>query len=111
MDAASDPTGAAVLRVSGPIVTATRMPGAEMYEVVHVGELGLVGEIVRLEGDRATIQVYEDTTMLKPGAPIHRTLAPLDSGAASPSSSFPRRRRRKRSPPPTRMLRPGSGRR
>jgi V/A-type H+-transporting ATPase subunit A len=48
-----------------------------MYEVVHVGELGLVGEIVRLEGDRATVQVYEDTTMLKPGAPIRRTRAPL----------------------------------
>jgi V/A-type H+-transporting ATPase subunit A len=48
-----------------------------MYEVVHVGELGLVGEVVRLVGERATIQVYEDTTMLKPGAPVTRTGAPL----------------------------------
>ncbi|MEI8315797.1 MAG: hypothetical protein WCG79_10140, partial [Verrucomicrobiota bacterium] len=49
-----------VTRISGPIVTATGMGGAKMYEVVQVGELGLVGEVVRLVGDRATIQVYED---------------------------------------------------
>jgi V/A-type H+/Na+-transporting ATPase subunit A len=66
-----------VTRVSGPIVTAAGMHGASMYEVVQVGEEGLVGEVVRIVGDRATIQVYEDTTMLKPGAPIERTGAPL----------------------------------
>lgn len=66
-----------VTRVSGPIVTATGMSGAQMYEVVHVGELGLVGEVVRLLGDQATIQVYENTTMLKPGAPVRLTGAPL----------------------------------
>jgi V/A-type H+-transporting ATPase subunit A len=66
-----------VTRVSGPIVTATGMLGAQMYEVVAVGEDGLVGEIVRLSGDRATIQVYEDTGMLGPGAPVARTGAPL----------------------------------
>ncbi len=48
-----------------------------MYEVVHVGAAGLVGEVVRIVGDRATIQVYEDTTMLKPGAPVRCTGAPL----------------------------------
>jgi V/A-type H+-transporting ATPase subunit A len=69
--------GPIVARVSGPIVTATGMFGAQMYEVVQVGELGLIGEVVRLVGDRATIQVYEDTSMLKPGAPITRTGAPL----------------------------------
>ena len=67
----------AVTRISGPIVTATGMAGARMYEVIHVGELGLIGEVVRQVGDQATIQVYEDTTMLKPGAPVKRTGAPL----------------------------------
>ena len=66
-----------VTRVSGPIVTAAGMRGAQMYEVVEVGELGLIGEVVRIVEDRATIQVYEDTTMLKPGAPVKRTGAPL----------------------------------
>lgn len=64
-------------RISGPIVTAIGMHSAQMYEVVQVGDLGLVGEVVRLVGDQATIQVYEDTTMLKPGAPVKRTGAPL----------------------------------
>lgn len=66
-----------VTRISGPIVTAVGMREAQMYEVVHVGSLGLVGEVVRIIGDYATIQVYEDTTMLKPGAPIRCTGAPL----------------------------------
>ena len=73
----TQPPGSVVTRVNGPTVIADGMAGAQMYEVVHVGELGLVGEVVRLVGDRATIQVYEDTTMLKPGAPIHRTGQPL----------------------------------
>lgn len=66
-----------ITRISGPIVTAVGMAAAQMYEVVYVGSLGLVGEVVRLVGDRATIQVYEETTMLKPGAPVRRTGAPL----------------------------------
>ena len=70
-------TNSVVTRISGPTVTAGGMAGAQMYEVVRVGELGLVGEVVRLIGDRATIQVYEDTTMLKPGAPVVCTGAPL----------------------------------
>lgn len=66
-----------VTRISGPIVTAKGMREAQMYELVRVGELGLVGEVVRLIEDQATIQVYEDTTMLKPGSPVARTYAPL----------------------------------
>ncbi len=77
MTAAARNSEPVVTRISGPIVTAVGMHGAQMYEVVQVGALGLVGEVVRLVGECATIQVYEDTTMLKPGAPVRRTGAPL----------------------------------
>ncbi|HNX95261.1 MAG TPA: V-type ATP synthase subunit A [Holophaga sp.] len=63
-------SGPVVTRVCGPVVGASGMREARMYEVVRVGEWGLVGEVVRLAGDQATLQVYEDTTMLKPGAPV-----------------------------------------
>ncbi len=59
-----------VIRVTGPLVVADEMRGARMYEVVRVGELGLIGEIIRLEGDKAVIQVYEETAGLKPGEPV-----------------------------------------
>lgn len=72
-----DSSGGVVVRISGPIVQAAGMRGAGMYEVVQVGELGLVGEVVRLVEDRATIQVYEDTSMLRPGAPVTCSGAPL----------------------------------
>lgn len=70
-------SGPQVTRVCGPVVSASGMAGARMYELVRVGELGLVGEVVRLLGDSATLQVYEDTTMLKPGAPVTLTGEPL----------------------------------
>eukprot|EP00030_Apusomonadida_sp_AF-17_P000648 a175527_126.p1 GENE.a175527_126~~a175527_126.p1 ORF type:complete len:632 (-),score=327.55 a175527_126:80-1939(-) len=63
--------------VSGPVVVAERMHGAAMYELVRVGESNLVGEIIRLEGDTATIQVYEETSGLTVGDPIQRTQKPL----------------------------------
>lgn len=68
-----------ITRVSGPIVTATGMRGAGMYEVVLVGDEGLVGEVVRLVGDTAIVQVYEDTTLVRPGAPVRVTGAPLSA--------------------------------
>lgn len=74
---ATEPGGPVATRISGPIITASGMGGAQMYEVVQVGDLGLVGEVVRIIGDLATIQVYEDTTMLKPGARVLCTGAPL----------------------------------
>jgi V/A-type H+-transporting ATPase subunit A len=77
MSAAADTREPVATRISGPIVTASGMGAAQMYEVVQVGSLGLVGEVVRLVGENATIQVYEDTTMLKPGAPVLCTGAPL----------------------------------
>ena len=53
--------------VAGPVVKATDMKGAKMYDLVRVGEEGLIGEIIELKEDQATIQVYEDTTGLQPG--------------------------------------------
>ncbi|XP_065930638.1 V-type proton ATPase catalytic subunit A isoform X1 [Magallana gigas] len=59
--------------VSGPVVTAQQMAGAAMYELVRVGHSELVGEIIRLEGDMATIQVYEETSGVTVGDPVMRT--------------------------------------
>jgi len=64
---------AIVNRISGPVVIASGLEGAQMYDVVRIGELGLVGEIIRLEGSRAGIQVYEDTTGLRPGDKVVNT--------------------------------------
>jgi len=66
-----------VYAVSGPVVTAEAMSGAVMYELVRVGYSELVGEIIRLEGDFATIQVYEETSGVTVGDPVLRTGKPL----------------------------------
>ena len=68
---------AIVSRISGPVVVASGLEGAQMFDVVRIGELGLVGEIIRLEGNKATVQVYEDTTGLKPGEKVINTKRPL----------------------------------
>jgi V/A-type H+/Na+-transporting ATPase subunit A len=60
-------------RVSGPVVIAEGLEGAKMFDVVRVGSLGLVGEIIRLVGGTATVQVYEDTTGIRPGDPVENT--------------------------------------
>ncbi|MHB1435349.1 MAG: V-type ATP synthase subunit A [Thermoplasmata archaeon] len=62
-----------VARVSGPVVIAEGLENAKMFDVVRVGSLGLVGEIIRLVGGTATVQVYEDTTGVRPGDPIENT--------------------------------------
>lgn len=62
-----------VARVSGPVVIAEGLPGAKMFDVVRVGDLGLVGEIIRLVGESATVQVYEDTTGVRPGDKVENT--------------------------------------
>jgi len=62
-----------VARVSGPVVIAEGLTGAKMFDVVRVGDLGLVGEIIRLVGDTATVQVYEDTTGVRPGDKVDNT--------------------------------------
>ncbi len=65
-----------IIRVAGPVVQAEDLRGAEMYEVVEVGEEGLIGEIIELEEDVATIQVYEETGGIKPGEKVKRTGEP-----------------------------------
>jgi V/A-type H+/Na+-transporting ATPase subunit A len=60
-------------RVSGPVVIAEGLEGAKMFDVVRVGSQGLVGEIIRLVGGTATVQVYEDTTGIRPGDPVEST--------------------------------------
>ena len=66
-----------MVRISGPVIEADNMRGAKMYDVVRVGDENLIGEIIRLNGDVATIQVYEDTNGLKPGEKVISTGMPL----------------------------------
>ncbi len=66
-----------IIKISGPVVIADEMSDAKMYEVVKVGEMGLIGEIIELLEDKATIQVYEETSGLKPGEPVVSTHEPL----------------------------------
>jgi len=66
-----------ISKISGPLVVASGMTGAGMYDVVRVGNLGLVGEIIELKGDLAYVQVYEETSGLMPGEPVVSTGAPL----------------------------------
>jgi V/A-type H+/Na+-transporting ATPase subunit A len=73
----SSMSSAIISRISGSVVVATGIEDAQMFDVVRIGELGLLGEIIRLEGDKATIQVYEDTTGLRPGEKVVNTKKPL----------------------------------
>jgi len=66
-----------IVKVAGPVVVAEGMAGARMYDVVRVSELNIIGEIVELHGDLASIQVYEETTGIGPGEPVVDTEAPL----------------------------------
>ncbi len=65
-----------IYSISGPVVIATDLDG-KMFDVVKVGELGLIGEIIKIIGNKYTIQVYEDTSGLKPGEPVTSTGKPL----------------------------------
>ncbi|MEM0217445.1 MAG: ATP synthase subunit A [Candidatus Nezhaarchaeales archaeon] len=59
-----------IVRIAGPVVVAKGMRGSQMFELVNVGELNLIGEIIRLQEDLATIQVYEETSGLRPGEKV-----------------------------------------
>ena len=64
---------AIISKVAGPLVVATGMQKAKMYEVVRVSREKLVGEVIELHGDTASIQVYEETSGVKPGEPVELT--------------------------------------
>ena len=66
-----------IIRVAGPLVVASDCLGAKMYDMVKIGELGLIGEVIELKEDLAFIQVYEDTTGIGPEEPVFLTGEPL----------------------------------
>ena len=66
-----------IVKVAGPLITADGMGEVQMYDVVHVSEKQLVGEVIELRGERASIQVYEETGGIGPGEPVYPTGAPL----------------------------------
>ena len=66
-----------ILKVAGPLIIAEQMAGAKMFELVKVGWQKLVGEIIKLDKDKASIQCYEETSGLTVGDPIIRTKKPL----------------------------------
>ncbi len=66
-----------IVKVSGPLVIAEGMRDANMFDVVRVSDQHLIGEIIEIHGDRASIQVYEETAGLGPGEPVTSTGAPL----------------------------------
>jgi V/A-type H+-transporting ATPase subunit A len=66
-----------ILKVSGPLVVAEKMRDANMFDVVRVSDKRLIGEIIEMHGDKASIQVYEDTAGLGTGEPVESTNEPL----------------------------------
>lgn len=66
-----------VIKVSGPLVVAENMDEANIYDVVKVSDNGLIGEIIEMRGDKASIQVYEETSGIGPGDPVYSTSEPL----------------------------------
>ncbi len=66
-----------IIKVSGPLIVASGMADVQMYDVVRVSEKQLIGEVIELRGDQASIQVYEETGGIGPGEPVVTTGAPL----------------------------------
>ena len=62
-----------IIKVAGPLIVAENMADSRMYDVVRVSDKRLVGEIIELRNDLASIQVYEETSGLKPGEPVEST--------------------------------------
>ncbi len=70
------------VKISGPLIIAEGMADAKLYDVVRVSEKGLIGEIIELRGDKASIQVYEETAGLGPGEDVYSTGEPLSAELA-----------------------------
>ena len=66
-----------IVKVSGPLIVASGMQDSKMYDVVRISEKRLIGEIIELRGEMASIQVYEETAGLGPGEPVESTGDPL----------------------------------
>lgn len=66
-----------IIKVSGPLVVASGMEDANVYDVVEVSKDRLIGEVIEMRGDKASIQVYEETTGIGPGDEVYTTGAPL----------------------------------
>ncbi len=77
MTASKNGVNGVITKISGPAVIARSMSGSRMYEIVKVGIAGLMGEIIRLDGDTAFIQAYEDTSGMSVGEPVAGTGQPL----------------------------------
>jgi len=71
-----------IIKISGPLVVAEGMGDVKMFDVVRVSSEKLLGEVIELRGDRASIQVYEDTSMLGPGEEVFKTGLPLSATLA-----------------------------
>ena len=78
-----------IVKVAGPLVMAEGLGDARMHDVLQVGELGLVGEIIELKGDRAAVQVYEETAGLRPGEPVNGPFGTALPRAESPARDPP----------------------
>lgn len=68
-----------IRKVSGPLIVASNMEDVQVYDVVHVSDLKLIGEVIELRGDLASIQVYEETAGIGPGEPVYFTNEPLSA--------------------------------
>ena len=71
-----------IFSINGPVVKVRKARSFSMQEMVYVGEKRLIGEVIRVESDYTTIQVYESTTGLKPGEPVESTGAPMSATLA-----------------------------
>ena len=66
-----------IIKVTGPLVVAEGMEVVNVYDVVYVSDNKLIGEIIEMRKDRASIQVYEETSGIGPGEPVYTTGQPL----------------------------------